>query len=634
MPIEDTSGLIAGRYRRGPLIATGGMGKIYRAEQVKLGRTVALKVLASAVSGHDDEFRQRFELEAATCAQLTHPNVVTVFDYGAFMDGDREACYMVMELVDGITLSNLIKKTGPLPADRVLKLARQIGRALRAAHAIDVVHRDLKPSNVMMVQTDEGESVKVLDFGLAKVTRDDAPDLTHSGKFLGSPRYMSPEQIRGGAVDGRSDIYSLGVMMYQMLCGDTPFGAEKVVHTLMAHLNQEVPPMTERGHTDASPELQALVYKCLEKEPEKRWQTIGELMSAMRTLQAKDSHFLSHETPVDYAMDPDWVGGPASSSGPRLKPLAPTGAVAKRAPHRRTMAVAALGALAGVAMGVATWRSPSPEESVPAPTATAMIAPVVQAPSAPAAAAPPPVAVQPQAALLAPQAAAPQPVAPAPEARPTPAAPAQARRNVPSRPQWKRPARRAPLRRPAARPAAKAVAPRQAPPKAAAPVAAVAPPPSKPAPQAQPEVVAPATEPLPAPRSRSKSVRKAVKPVAPSPAPVVPKPAPRVARKAAVGAVTVDGSLATSVVKRAVDRLQSRFTSCYAKATEGRPTDPTAVDVEVTIEPSGHVSRADARGGKWPELNRCVSNTARRIVPRRRPDLGRVRARFRLNYGR
>jgi serine/threonine-protein kinase len=275
--------LVAGKYRVQRLIARGGMGRIYQAEQEPLGRVVALKVLDSRYvqSDQDPEFQKRFLLEASTCARLTHPNSVKVYDYGRLEDLADETYFMVMEYIDGRTLRQALADYGYFPSGRALRITREIARALREAHRQGIVHRDLKPSNVMLVPSDEGESVKVLDFGIVKIIRDDAGDLTVGGRFLGSPRYMSPEVIRHASVDPRSDVYSLGVLLYEMLCGLPPFSAERGVQTMMMHLNDPVPALRARAGVDVPPTVEAIARRCLEKDPGARFPAVDDLIGAI-----------------------------------------------------------------------------------------------------------------------------------------------------------------------------------------------------------------------------------------------------------------------------------------------------------------------------------------------------------------
>ncbi|KYF70290.1 serine/threonine-protein kinase [Sorangium cellulosum] len=262
------------KFKIHSLLATGGMGVIYRGEQIALERQVAIKVLTPTNSSNqiDPNFHKRFFLEASILARLQHPNIVTVFDYGRVENMEPERYFMAMEFLEGETLFRRLRKAGRLSAPDAMGIARQIARGLREAHKHGVVHRDLKPSNVMLVPgEDTGELVKILDFGLVKVLADDSEELTQQGSFLGSPRFMSPEQISHGKVDLRTDVYSLGVIVYQMLCGKVPFEAQNSVQILIAHLQQPVPRMRERNPEADVPEvLEAFVMRCLSKEPDGR----------------------------------------------------------------------------------------------------------------------------------------------------------------------------------------------------------------------------------------------------------------------------------------------------------------------------------------------------------------------------
>ncbi len=272
--------LVNDRFKILELIARGGMGRVYRAQQEPLGREVALKVLDPRHHPEDDnEFQARFFLEASTAAKLTHPNTVTVFDYGRTPD---DIYFIAMELVDGKTLSNLVKQGGPLEPLRATHIAMQIARSLREAHALGVIHRDLKPANVLIAtHADEESFVKVLDFGLVKDLKNDE-DLTQQGVFMGSPKYMSPEQIQGGDIDHRSDIYSLGVILYFMLCGRPPFEESNQVKTLMAHVKNEVPPLSRADGLAIPPALQEVTMVALSKDPEFRYASMNEVITALR----------------------------------------------------------------------------------------------------------------------------------------------------------------------------------------------------------------------------------------------------------------------------------------------------------------------------------------------------------------
>ncbi|MEC7519630.1 MAG: serine/threonine-protein kinase [Myxococcota bacterium] len=275
--------VIHDRFRIIAPIARGGMGAVYKAEQAPLGRLVAIKVLSPKhEEDKDPEFRKRFFLEAATVAKLSHPNTVTVFDYGQ----SENLYFIVMELLEGVTLKKAMKQAGAMAPTRVVHVMKQICRSLREAHRLGVIHRDMKPGNVMLLeQGDEKDYVKVLDFGLVKDVdaAEEDEDLTQAGVFMGSPKYMSPEQIQGERVDRRSDIYSLGVVMYEMLCGHPPFQRDKQVQILMDHINAPVPPMdVPEGRPPIPPELQQVVLKCLAKKREDRFDDMESLLVALK----------------------------------------------------------------------------------------------------------------------------------------------------------------------------------------------------------------------------------------------------------------------------------------------------------------------------------------------------------------
>ncbi|WP_437623552.1 serine/threonine-protein kinase [Sorangium sp. So ce1151] len=285
-PIDPLLGkVLNSKFKILSQLATGGMGTIYRGEQIPLGRPVAIKVLIPNQASRqlDPNFHKRFFLEASILARLQHPNIVTVFDYGRIEADDQDRFFMAMEFLEGETLFRRVRRQGRLPPPEAMRIARQIARGLREAHKHGVVHRDLKPSNIMLVSNEDSEeAVKILDFGLVKQLGDDSEELTQQGAFLGSPRFMSPEQISHGKVDLRTDIYSLGVILYQMLCGKVPFESEKSIQILMAHLQQPVPRMKERNPDVDIPEpLEALVMRCLAKDPDGRPATMDALIQGL-----------------------------------------------------------------------------------------------------------------------------------------------------------------------------------------------------------------------------------------------------------------------------------------------------------------------------------------------------------------
>ena len=275
--------LVNDKFRILGLIARGGMGKVYRAEQIPLGRICAVKILNPKYEGDEDpEFQKRFFLEAATAAKLTHPNTVTIFDYGR--DGD--IYYIAMEYIQGRTLYRILREEGPLRESRVGRIMSQVCRALREAHQLGVIHRDMKPANIAVLDAgDEADRVKVLDFGLVKEVAEDKEDLTQEGMFMGSPKYMAPEQILGNPVSAASDIYSLGIVAYELLTGKVPFDKGASVKTMMAHVNEDPPAIRSMyDGLELSDELEAILERCLLKNPEDRFADMDALLRALSLL--------------------------------------------------------------------------------------------------------------------------------------------------------------------------------------------------------------------------------------------------------------------------------------------------------------------------------------------------------------
>ncbi|MFP2928712.1 serine/threonine-protein kinase, partial [Pyxidicoccus sp. 3LG] len=288
-PSEDPllGQVLHGRFKVLEPLGAGGMGRVYRALQLPLERPVALKVLSPTYStAMDPDFQRRFFLEASVTAKLSHPNTVTVIDYGKTEDG---TFYIAMELLEGRTLAEHLA-SGPLPWPRAVDIAQGICRSLREAHRLGVVHRDLKPANVMLLAEEGGEKehVKVLDFGLVKSFVAEGaslavPEITQGGTFLGSPTYMAPEQARNVA-DARGDIYSLGVLLYQALVGRPPFVSKDPLELIFAH-HKELPPHFRALRPDLHiPEaVEAVVRRCLEKAPEQRYASMDEVLEDAAT---------------------------------------------------------------------------------------------------------------------------------------------------------------------------------------------------------------------------------------------------------------------------------------------------------------------------------------------------------------
>jgi len=255
------------------------MGEVYLAEDLRLGRKLALKIVSARLARDEDRL-QRFQWEARSVSALNHPNVITIYDIGE-ADGQH---FIATEFIDGETLRARLS-AGPLPPALAVDLVVQAARGLDAAHALGIVHRDIKPENVMIRR--DG-LVKVLDFGLAKLVVDDSPasaDVTGRfetmrGEILGTVAYMSPEQARGLLVDARSDVYSVGVVFYEMLSGRPPFLGETPMDTLAAALNQE--PASLSSLPGVGPALDRAVRQALEKDREKRWPSTGSFAAALR----------------------------------------------------------------------------------------------------------------------------------------------------------------------------------------------------------------------------------------------------------------------------------------------------------------------------------------------------------------
>ena len=253
---------IIGQYVIVDKLGEGGMGEVYLADQPALGRQVAIKVVhAQAREREFDELMERFRNEAKAAASLESPHIVKIFNWGELEDG---TLFMAMEYLSGRTLSDVIREQGPLDAEFVVSIARQICTALGEAHAAGIVHRDLKPSNIMLIERGEEQNfAKVLDFGVAKL---EGSDITRSGMMFGTPQYMSPEQLRAEAIDGRSDLYSLGVMIFEMLVGKLPFSSPTTVGFITAHLH-DAPPALPRS---VPAELAEVVHLLMSKEARER----------------------------------------------------------------------------------------------------------------------------------------------------------------------------------------------------------------------------------------------------------------------------------------------------------------------------------------------------------------------------
>jgi serine/threonine-protein kinase len=282
-PIDALIGqVLDGRYQIEKILGEGGMGLVYKARHVTLGKPLAIKVLRAEVS-KDQEIVQRFRQEAQSATAIGNHHIIDISDFGVLPDGST---YFVMEFLDGISLTKAIEPNQPLKSARTIHIAKQLCRALGAAHEIGIVHRDLKPDNIYLISRGgDKDFVKVLDFGIAKVGGQKSK-LTQVGQVFGTPHYMSPEQCAGTAVDKRTDIYALGVIMYEMTSSRVPFDADNLMGILTKHLYEEpVMPHELPPPVDVPPALEAVIMKCLAKKADLRYQTMQEVLADLELVE-------------------------------------------------------------------------------------------------------------------------------------------------------------------------------------------------------------------------------------------------------------------------------------------------------------------------------------------------------------
>jgi serine/threonine-protein kinase len=280
--------VVDGRYRVLEVVGRGGMGVVYRVEHLRMGKIAAMKVLHRDLA-HDPEVVQRFEREAAAVSQLHHPHTVQVFDFG----NAQGALYLIMEYVRGLDLARIITRDGPMPWPRAAPLFAQICGALQEAHELGIVHRDLKPENVLITRTTGGRDyAKVLDFGLAKLDQRGAPTReTERNAIVGTPYFMAPEQIRGEDVDARTDIYSFGALMFELLTGQHLYSGSTAVGVLTKHLTAEPDAPSMRAPKLAiPPAVDHLCRKALARDPSERWQSAAELGAAIEEIYSETVH--------------------------------------------------------------------------------------------------------------------------------------------------------------------------------------------------------------------------------------------------------------------------------------------------------------------------------------------------------
>ena len=365
--------VVAGKYVIDGFLGAGAMGRVYRATQRPLDKLVAVKVLHANFGG-DQVTLQRFLREAKAASRFDHPNSVTVFDFGIEPDG---TAYIVMEYLRGESLEDLIQREGTLAAPRCVAIMSQVLAALSEAHDAGIVHRDLKPENIMLVSRGgedfAGETVKVADFGIAKMLGEDdartAAKITATGIISGSPAYMSPEQAQALPVDGRSDLYQCGVILYEMITGEIPFFANNAIGVIMQHISQPAP--SARLRNPACPEvLDALIAKAMAKDPERRFSNARAMRQALK-LVAPDQ--VTPTANVGLQSTPKPLVAPRPAAAANVTETLPETSAAETpapksptpAPRRRFVQVAAMvsGAVALAAVVVAL--TPRADRSAP-----------------------------------------------------------------------------------------------------------------------------------------------------------------------------------------------------------------------------------------------------------------------------
>jgi serine/threonine-protein kinase len=359
---------IDGRYKVEAVLGEGGMGVVYRCRHKMIDKRVAMKVLRADLA-RDAEVTERFLQEAKAASGIGHEHIIDINDFGHLPDGST---YFVMEYLEGQSLGDAMPPDQGLPSSRIVHVARQIAEGLAAAHQAGIVHRDLKPDNVFLTTRGaDKDFVKILDFGIAKVSSSPTGQLTRAGAVFGTPHYMSPEQSSGAPIDHRGDIYSLGVMLYEMACGKVPFDADNFMGILTQHMYKAPIPLRALvpPPEDVPPGLEAIILKCLSKRPEQRYGTMKELVVDLDTLKAGREPFAVAEllrrsnafhVPADYFR--------ATSRGMRAVIPGDPGSHGKSSRPLLPIVAGALGALSAIALAAVVFAHN-------APTAPAAVAP-------------------------------------------------------------------------------------------------------------------------------------------------------------------------------------------------------------------------------------------------------------------
>jgi serine/threonine protein kinase len=359
-PDPNLTRVLGGQFRIDALLGQGGMGMVYRGVQLSVNRAVAIKLI-TASAPNQAELVKRFRREAEATARLSHPNTVRLFDFGVT---ESQELYMVMELLAGTDLSVHLQERQALPLPEALQITRQVLQALCEAHALGIVHRDLKPGNVFLARVHGGEVMaKVMDFGIAGIEQArDTQKLTMTGAVMGTPAYMSPEQAQGLPVDARSDLYSLGVMLFEMLTGRPPFEADTVVSLLLAHVTKPPPRLAEvRNDIPQLVAAQSLLDLLLAKTPDQRFASAAAALEAVDALAAGSGAQLGLRSSAGHA--PTAFATGASPETPLGWTVSQTDERTQRPTRSRlprsVLLVSGAAALLGAGFALVRWRTPA-----------------------------------------------------------------------------------------------------------------------------------------------------------------------------------------------------------------------------------------------------------------------------------
>jgi len=357
-----------GRYEVKGKLGQGAMGEVFRAHDPVLDRDVAVKRISAGLDA-DDTVRKRFEREARSAANLNHPNIITVYELGV----EGEQLFMAMELLNGVDLKLALSQRKMTLEDK-LDVTEQICEGLAFAHAHDVVHRDLKPANIHLLP---GGKVKIMDFGLARMS---GSDMTSTGTVMGTPHYMSPEQVRGARADSRSDVFSLGCVLYELLTGRKPFDAESMHAVLFKVLQEEPPPVLELA-PGLAPVLAQVVDKALAKDPAERFQSAGDMLGALRRARQAAAAGRGHERTADLDRT---VAAPLARHPPKTVERTASSRSGSRPPpsdgSRRALVsglAIALVAVAGGTWALRAWVLGRPTATPPPPEVQSLAAAVI-----------------------------------------------------------------------------------------------------------------------------------------------------------------------------------------------------------------------------------------------------------------